>query len=97
MLVALFGPLLLLAVPRAEYPRPQFEREAWVNLNGSWSYTLDLAKTGHERALMKSQGFANPIVVPFAPESKLSGVGHTEFINAIWYHRTIQVPASWAE
>ena len=37
------------AQPRAEYPRPQFEREAWVNLNGEWSFTLDLANTGAER------------------------------------------------
>ena len=37
------------AQPRAEYPRPQFERDAWVNLNGEWTYELDLVKTGHER------------------------------------------------
>ncbi|MBQ1951893.1 MAG: beta-glucuronidase, partial [Alistipes sp.] len=82
-------------MPRAEYPRPQFQREAWMNLNGKWSYTLDLAKTGHERSLMKSRGFDGEILVPFAPESKLSGVGHTEFICGIWYHRTIEVPEAW--
>ena len=42
----------LAQVPRAEYPRPQMERADWVNLNGAWSYTLDLVKTGWERNLM---------------------------------------------
>ena len=43
--------------PRAEYPRPQFERADWVNLNGEWSFTLDLANTGHERGYIASEGF----------------------------------------
>jgi len=81
--------------PRAEYPRPQFERAEWLNLNGEWSFTLDLAGTGHERDFVNSKGFDGNIIVPFAPESKLSGVAHTEFINAVWYQRTIQIPAEW--
>ena len=81
--------------PRAEYPRPQFERADWLNLNGEWSFTLDLADTGHERDFVNSKGFDGKIIVPFAPESKLSGVAHTEFINAVWYQRTIQIPAEW--
>ena len=85
----------LAQVPRAEYPRPQFEREAWVNLNGEWSYTLDLVKTGWERNLKDSKGFDDKIIVPFAPESKLSGVEHKEFIPCIWYQREISIPAAW--
>ena len=84
------------AQPRAEYPRPQFERADWVNLNGEWSFTLDLANTGHERDYYNSKGFDQRILVPFAPESDLSGIGHKEFINAVWYQRTIQVPAAWS-
>ena len=34
--------------------------------------------------------------MPFAPESKLSGVGHTDFIGRIWYQRTIDIPADWS-
>lgn len=84
-----------MAVPRAEYPRPQFERPDWVNLNGEWTYELDLGKSGMNRELYNSKGFANKITVPFAPESKLSGVAHTDFIPAMWYHKTIQMPAEW--
>ena len=57
------------AVPRAEYPRPQFVRADWVNLNGEWSYSMDPVMTGWERGLMSSRGFADKIIVPFAPES----------------------------
>ena len=82
-------------LPRAEYPRPQFERSEWQNLNGEWSYTLDLVKTGWERGLKDSKGFDGKIIVPFAPESKLSGVEHKEFIPCIWYQREISIPAEW--
>ena len=82
-------------LPRAEYPRPQFEREAWQNLNGEWTYTLDPVKTGWERGLRNSKGFQDKIIVPFAPESKLSGVEHKEFIPCIWYQRNITIPAEW--
>ena len=85
------------AQPRAEYPRPQFERSEWVNLNGEWTYTLDLANTGFERRLFENKGFAEKIIVPFCPESKLSGVEHKDIITGIWYHRTIQAPATWSE
>ncbi len=84
-------------LPRAEYPRPQFERAEWQNLNGEWSYTLDPVKTGWERGLKDSKGFDGKIIVPFAPESKLSGVEHKEFIPCIWYQREIAIPAEWAD
>lgn len=84
------------ALPRAEYPCPQFQRQEWQNLNGTWTYTLDLSRTGDQRGYMNSKGFADKITIPFCPESKLSGVGHTDFINTIWYQREITVPQDWA-
>ncbi len=84
------------AVPRPEYPRPQFERADWQNLNGDWSYTFDFGKSGMDRKLYESRGFDGKITVPFCPESELSGVKYTDFIPAMWYHRTIQMPAEWA-
>ena len=86
----------LSAMPRAEYPRPQFERQQWQNLNGEWTYELDLVQSGHERNLMESKGFGGKIIVPFAPESELSGVGHKDFIPSIWYQREITIPQEWA-
>ncbi|MGN0068347.1 MAG: glycoside hydrolase family 2 protein [Prevotella sp.] len=81
--------------PRPEYPRPQFERADWVNLNGTWTYSFDFGKTGMDREWQKSEGFNGKITVPFCPESELSGVKHTDFINSIWYQRKISIPAGW--
>ncbi|WP_345955806.1 sugar-binding domain-containing protein [Mucilaginibacter sp. PAMB04168] len=84
-------------VPRPEYPRPQFVRNDWVNLNGTWTYALDQGDSGLERGLTASKGFPGKITVPFCPESKLSGVGYTDFINAMWYHKNISIPIGWKD
>ncbi len=83
-------------IPRPEYPRPQFQRDSWLNLNGTWTCEFDPGRSGLARGLAKSTGFATPITVPFCPESALSGLSHTDFIEAIFYHRKITVPADWA-
>ena len=95
-LATLFLGVALFAIPRPEYPRPQFEREAWQNLNGEWTYTLDLVKTGWERDLTSGKAFDGKINVPFTPECKLSGVEHLDFIPCIWYQREITIPADWS-
>ena len=84
-------------LPRPEHPRPQFVREEWINLNGEWSYTFDFGESGMDpgRELFKSTGFEDRILVPFCPESALSGVGYKDFIPAMWYHRTITLPDAW--
>lgn len=84
------------SMPRPEYPRPQFVREDWVNLNGTWSYEFDFSRSGMDRRLFESEGFEGSITVPFAPQSELSGVGFKDFIPEMWYHRTISVPDGWA-
>ena len=76
---------------RTEYPRPQMVREKWANLNGKWDFLFDFSKSGLERKLYLSENFDNckglKINVPFCPESKLSGIGYTDFIPAVWYKR----------
>ena len=83
------------ALPRAEYPRPQFERADWVNLNGTWTCSFDFSGSGMEREFYKSKGFDKQITVPFCPESKLSGIGYTDFIEHFWYQRSIFIPQEW--
>ena len=83
------------SIPRPEHPRPQFVRENWVNLNGTWSYVFDFGESGLTRGLQRSKGFENNITVPFCPESKLSGVEYKDFINSMWYHRAVEIPAAW--
>jgi beta-galactosidase/beta-glucuronidase len=82
--------------PRPEYPRPQFARDEWINLNGPWTYSFDFGVSGVDRGLQNSHGFGDRILVPFCPESELSGVGHKDFIPATWYHRKIAIPKAWA-
>jgi len=82
-------------IPRPEYPRPQFQRADWINLNGKWSYTFDFGQSGRDRNLHESQGFKDEIVVPFCPESRLSGVMYKDFILGMWYHRIISIPKKW--
>ena len=82
-------------IPRPEYPRPQFERSEWINLNGEWTYEFDFSNSGRSRRLTIAKQFSNTITVPFCPESKLSGVNYTDFINQMWYQRPISIPSDW--
>jgi beta-galactosidase/beta-glucuronidase len=82
---------------RPEYPRPQFQRADWLNLNGTWRFAFDFGLSGEEQGWYEDPAALDrEIVVPFCPESRLSGVGYTDFIPAIWYHRSFEVPADWA-
>ncbi|MGI5870168.1 MAG: glycoside hydrolase family 2 protein [Kiritimatiellia bacterium] len=82
------------SIPRSEYPRPQFVRQKWLCLNGEWQFEIDNGDSGINRGL-KDRPLASTIVVPFCPESKLSGVVHTDFLNAVWYRRDVVIPADW--
>lgn len=84
------------AIPRPEHPRPHFQRAQWINLNGVWTFSFDFGLSGMDREWFAQRRFAQRIVVPFCPESTLSGVGYTDFIPALWYHRTFCVPPLWA-
>ena len=40
---------------RTEHPKPQFEREAWENLNGEWQFEIDNGRSGKERKLYNAE------------------------------------------
>lgn len=67
---------------RSEYPRPSFVRDNWLNLNGKWDFEI-----GNDNV------FDMQIEVPFCPESKLSGIGHTDYLYNVQYRRTIEINA----
>ncbi|WP_328524313.1 glycoside hydrolase family 2 protein [Kribbella sp. NBC_00359] len=81
--------------PRAEYPRPQFVRAEWVNLNGEWQFEVDRSDSGLERGV-RERDLAQRITVPFAPETQLSGIENVDFLEAVWYRTTVTIPAEWS-
>ena len=84
-----------MSVPRSEYPRPQMVRKDWLCLNGPWQFEIDSGDSGLERGLL-DRPLTGTITVPFCPESTLSGVGCTDFMNAVWYRREVTIPPAWS-
>jgi beta-galactosidase/beta-glucuronidase len=78
--------------PLPEYPRPTLVRREWLSLNGPWEWQP--AKAGEQPA--RGVPLTQRILVPFAPESALSGLGGMEHHAAeCWYRRTFRVPREW--
>lgn len=74
----------------AEYPRPQMVRGEWQNLNGLWNYAIRPA--GEVPVAWDGE-----ILVPFAAESSLSGVGRRVGAEQeLWYERSFTIPAKWS-
>ncbi len=78
-------------IPRSEHPKPQFMRESWENLNGIWQFEADPASNGLEQKFYEKESFSQKIIVPFCPESKLSGIGNVDFCDCVWYKRKINI------
>lgn len=78
-------------IPRQEHPNPQFERIMWDNLNGKWEFEIDKSVSGKDRKLYNSEKLKDEIIVPFCPESALSGIKETDFLNSVWYKRKINI------
>lgn len=76
---------------RAEHPNPQWERETWKNLNGPWEFEFDFGCSAVERRLWEKKRFDREILVPFCPESRLSGIGYTDFISGVAYRRNFEL------
>ena len=68
--------------PRPEYPRPNLRRPRWLDLNGEWEFGAG-AQPSFERR----------ILVPFCPESELSGIGEVPG-DVVWYRRRFDAPES---
>lgn len=77
---------------RDEYPRPQFKRDLWLNLNGEWEFEFDDEKVGENKKwYLGDKIFSKKIQVPFCFQSKLSGICDKDFHDTVWYKRSFEL------
>ncbi len=77
------------ALEQFGYPRPQLVRDQWVCLNGTWDFAIDADARWRVPDEVK---WDLRVQVPFAPETRASGIGDTGFYRAVWYRRTFTPP-----
>ncbi|ETI70648.1 glycoside hydrolase family 2 protein [Neobacillus vireti] len=82
-------------IPRKEYPRPQFERADWMNLNGEWNFKFDRENQGEKEKWFKESNFDKKIIVPFTYETKASGIGEEVFCPNVWYQKSVTIPSEY--
>lgn len=80
---------------RPEYPRPQFVRDQWLNLNGTWRFDFDDQNTGLASNWHQTPPLTQEITVPFAFQAPASGIGNNDFHDVVWYAREFDVPQDW--
>lgn len=82
---------------RSEHPRPDWEREQWMNLNGVWEFTFDEDEVGLDEGWYEtdSDSFDLSINVPYCWESALSGIEDTDYLGQAWYRRTVDLDETW--
>lgn len=85
-----WGKALTPATAWTEYPRPQLQRETWMNLNGMWNYAVV------SKGQPAPEKYEGEILVPFCIESSLSGVGKPLLpTQELWYNKMFMLPAAW--
>jgi beta-galactosidase/beta-glucuronidase len=89
MLLTKYGETLNRENPLSEYPRPQFVRNSYINLNGKWKCEFSKSKK-------LPNEFNTDIIVPFSPETPLSGVGRVlspdEYLH---YEKKFELPENF--
>ncbi|UFT98660.1 glycoside hydrolase family 2 [Radiobacillus kanasensis] len=78
-----------------EYPRPQFKRSEWVNLNGDWNFAIDDENKGLTEKWYQSFPTGKKIIVPFAYQTEKSSIGDPSFHDVVWYQRHFTIPKEW--
>lgn len=82
---------------RTEYPQPQFQRENWTNLNGSWDFDFDDQNQGVRDQWYQQEKLTQKIEVPFAYQTELSGIDDQSEHSVVWYQRHFQIDQSTDE
>lgn len=81
---------------RKEYPRPQFYRKEWINLNGQWQFDFDDKNIGvKEKWFSNEKNLEKKIQVPFAYQTKNSGINEQGFHDIVWYKKCVELSDLW--
>lgn len=83
------------SILRNEHPRPDRHRKEWLSLNGEWDFEIDNSLSGKDRKFFERSSLDGKIIVPFSPESVLSGVNNVDFMYSVWYLKKITLPKEW--
>lgn len=86
--IRLRTPFEVTSVPLSEYPRPQFARKSYLTLNGAWDYAI-------YKKDAPFSGYQGKILVPFSPESLLSGLPEDTIVtpsDTLFYKRSFEIP-----
>ncbi|MEF2965466.1 sugar-binding domain-containing protein [Paenibacillus sp. M1] len=75
-----------------DYPRPQFVRDGWLNLNGEWSFRFDDENAGEREKWQERLAGTHTITVPYTYETQASGIGIEEFHSKVWYSKSVHIP-----
>ena len=77
---------------RKEYPRPQFRRESWQNLNGAWEFAFDDNNEGKAQCWWQGdKKLGQKIIVPFSYQYPASGINDKAIHDITWYRRTFVI------
>lgn len=77
-----------------KYPRPQFERNNWLNLNGEWQFSFDDNRQGEKDEWYLNFPVGQSIIVPFNYETPLSKINDQTEHNVIWYYKKLELDQS---
>jgi len=76
---------------KKDYPRPQFARKEWENLNGEWNFIFDDNNEGEVKQYFKYFPINKKIIIPFTYETKLSGIEDENIHYIVWYNKKINI------
>ena len=79
-------------IPRHEYPRPDFRRSEWLNLNGKWDFEFDDAAVGENEKWYNGHQYSKEITVPYCYQCRLSGINDTTTHDVVWYSKDFNLP-----
>lgn len=82
----------IIILDKLHYPRPQFVRENWIDLNGEWKFAFDDENVGElDERFMDDTFYSMKIKVPYSYHTKNSGIELNEDHQIVWYKKELKI------